>query len=199
MKLFAIRTGRRGFTLMELMFAVSIGIVAMGGVVLLLVQAGLEHRNGLANATVEENAYVLEAQMTSCLRSKSSTQGITPDYSTAVTDGGGVTLGYRSIFVFTPTNNTYITGRIQYDATSGAVVCIPNVTQPTAQSLWATNRINSRLNNLYFSSSYNLDGSLNASLVRVTFDMDDNNFSLQATNRNAAHVYRSFAVQLRTD
>ena len=199
MKMLSLRSPRRAFTLMELMFAVSIGIMVMGGIMLLLVQVGVEQRNGLASATVELNGYVLESQITSCLRSKSGTQGFTPDYATAVTDGGGNPLGYKSIFVFSPTTNGYVMGRIQFDSASGVVRFIPDVSSPNTQSLWATNSINSRLNALYFSNSYNLDGSLNASLVRVSFDLDDNGISMRSTNNNPTRAFRSFAVQLRSD
>jgi hypothetical protein len=199
MKIFSTKSHRAGYTLIELMFAITAALTVTGAIVLLMVQAGIEQCKGLASATVEQKAYTLESQIINTLRMMSANQGFTPDYGTAVTDSGGNTLGYKSIVLFAPTNGNYLTGRIQYDPTSGAVTYIPNVTSPATQSVWATNAVNSRLTKMYFSQSFNLDGSLNSSLVRVTFAMDDNGISMQATNINPASVQRSFAVQLRND
>ena len=62
-----------------------------------------------------------------------------------------------------------------------------------------TNSPNVVLRRFYFSSSLNLDGSQNNSLVNVTFQMDDNGYSKQNTAYNIANIYRSFSVQMRCD
>jgi Tfp pilus assembly protein FimT len=199
MKIISAHSRRAGYTLIELMFAISAALTVTGAIVLLMVQAGLEQRKGLASATVEMKAHALESQIISCLRAKSVNQGIWTDVGTKVTDGAGNTLGYQAIQVSTPNSGGYITGRIQFNSAAGTVIYIPNVTSAATQDLWATNSVNSRLTKFYFSPSLNLDGSLNSSLVRVTFAMDDNGFSQQATNINPASVQRNFAVQLRND
>ena len=189
---------RRAFTLIELMFALTIGLVVAGSAVLLMFQSAQEQRRGLAAASVEENAYLLQSRISGVLRTSSSSLGLQPDYGTTVYDSTGTNvLGYGSVLVFTPTNGTYVTGRINYTPASGTVIYIPNVTG-TAQTLWMTNSQTCRLTNLLFSLSANLDGSPNSSLVNVNFLMDDNGFNRFSTN-NPANIFRSFSIQMRND
>ena len=80
MKLASVNAGgracRRAFTLVELMVAMSVGVILAGTVVLLLIQAGSEEQRGYADSTVEERAYILQADVTSCLRGMSSGYGM---------------------------------------------------------------------------------------------------------------------------
>ena len=72
---------RRAFTLVELMVAMSIGVIVAGTVVLLLIQAATEQQRGYSDSTIEERAYTLQANITSCLRGMSSGFGMTAGYS----------------------------------------------------------------------------------------------------------------------
>lgn len=198
MKLSSITFSRRAFTLIELMFAVGIGLVVAGSAVMLIFQSAKEQRRGLAAVAVEVNSHLLQAKISACLRSASGNQGVTPDYSTRVLDGGGNLLGYETVFIFTPTNGGYASGRIKYTAAAGTVIYTPNLSV-TAQEMWMTNTPTSRLTNLLFNTSFNLDGSINSSLVNVSFLMDDNNFSSQNRTNNTASVFRNFCIQMRND
>jgi type II secretory pathway pseudopilin PulG len=126
----AARISRRAFTLAELMVATAVGMGLAGTVALLLVQSATEQRNGFADTTVEEEAYTLQANITTCLRSMSATQGLTPNYSSGLYDTNGNLLGYQSVFIFYPTNGTYIMGSIGYNSSSGQVLYTPNVLAP---------------------------------------------------------------------
>ncbi len=199
MKFSSITFRRRAFTLIELMFAVSIGLVVAGAAVMLIYQSAKEQRRGLAAASVEAKSHLLQAKISSCLRSASANQGVTLNYSTAVIDAGtGNTNGYESIFIFTPTNGGYALGSISYTAASGTVVYTPNMAA-TTQELWMTNSATTRLTNFLFNTTFNLDGSINASLVNVSFLMDDNNYSTPNPVNNPANVARSFSIQMRND
>ena len=189
---------RRAFTLIELMFATTVGLVVAGSVVMLMFLSAQEQRRGLAAASVEENTYILQSKISTCLRSASGNQGITPDYSTPVLAPNGLVLGYETVLVFTPTNGGYVSGRIKYTAATGTVIYTPNLSA-AAQELWMTNSATSRLTNFLFSTSLNLDGSPNSSLVNVSFLMDDNGYTRQNTNNNLASVIRSFCIQMRND
>ncbi len=191
--------GQRAFSLIELMMALGIGLVLGGTVILLLLQAAKEQRKGMVNATVEQKAYGLQANITACLRSASANQGITPDYSSGLLDASGNLLGYGTIFVFCPTNGGYLTGLIQYTRASGRVLYTPNVLTPSTQQLWMTNSQTAALTNLCFSTSFNPDGSKNSSLVNVRFQMDDRGYSQSNPTNNPASIYRSFSVQMRND
>ena len=113
------------------MVATAVGVGLAGTVVLLLVQSATEQRNGFADTTVEEEAYTLEADITTCLRSMSANQGLTPDYSSGLYDSNRNLLGYQSVFIFYPSNGAYITATISYNSSSGQVVYTPNVVTPS--------------------------------------------------------------------
>lgn len=190
---------RRAFTLIELMFAVSIGLVVVGAAVMLIYQSAKEQQRGLAAVSVEITSHLLESKISACLRSASGNQGATLDRSTVVIDAvTGNTNGYESIFVFTPTNGAYTLGSIRYTAASGSVVYKRDVTA-AAQELWMTNSATSRLTNFLFNTSFNLDSSFNSSLVNISFLMDDNGFSTRSPSNNPANVFRNFSIQMRND
>jgi prepilin-type N-terminal cleavage/methylation domain-containing protein len=195
----AHRLSRRGFTLVELLIAITVGIGLSGTVVLLLVQSATEQRNGLADMTVEEAAYTLEGNITACLRSMSANQGLTPNYGSGLLDTNGNLLGYQSVFLFYPSNGTYITASISYNPSSGQVLYTSNTSASSTETLWMTNSPTVALTKLYFSTSFNLDGSQNNSLVNVVFQMNDNGFSQQSPINNPASIMRNFSVQMRND
>ena len=195
MRRVSIQLSRRAFTLIELLFATGIGLVVAGVVVLLLVQTGREQNSGLASAMVERYTHTLQSKISGVLRGVSVNQGVTPDYST-----GTLINGYKSIIVFNATNGGYVAGKISFDDTSGRVTYTPDNAIPATQELWMTNTVTCRLKDLRFNTSFNLDGSDNASLVTVSIKMDDNEFSQHDTNATyPASVERKFAIQMRND
>jgi len=192
--------GRRAFTLMELMIASVIGLVLAVGVVGLLLQASAEQRRGLGDSTVEEKAYMLQTEITACLRSMSVNEGMQPNYTTAVDyPGTSNIMGYTSVNVFYPTNGSWITANITFNSTNGQVIYTPNVLASTSQILWMTNGATMLLTNLVFSPSFNSVGAQNNSLVNVQFQMNDNGYSNQNPTNNVASVFRNFSVQMRND
>ncbi|MEJ0090052.1 MAG: prepilin-type N-terminal cleavage/methylation domain-containing protein [Limisphaerales bacterium] len=194
--------GRRsGFTLVELMVAMSVGLVVAGTVVMLLVQASREQRRGFAATTVEENAHNLQARITSALRSMSANFGITPDINTPVTNSSGNVVGYRAIVGFKANGGgTYTSQRLGFDASSGNFSFTPSYsTAPANQIVWMTSGQKVVLRKLFFRNSLNPDLSQNNSLINVSFQMDDNGFSQQNLTNNPANIIRSFAVQMRCD
>lgn len=197
MKLFSNVFSNRAFTLIELMFATSVGLVVAGSVVMLMFQSAQEQKRGMAAAGVEVKAHLLEAKISACLRSASGNQGITPDYSTTVVDAFGLP-AYESIIFFTPTNGGYVQGRIKYNAASGQVIYIPNIAT-AAQEIWMTNSTSCRLTNFLFRTSNNLDSSPNSSLVSISFLVDDNGYAPQNRTNNPASVFRDFFIQMRND
>jgi prepilin-type N-terminal cleavage/methylation domain-containing protein len=191
---------RRAFTLVELLVASSVGAVMAGSVVLLLYQSATEQRNGFADMTVEEKAYTLQANLTACLRSMSANQGLTPDYSSGLMDTNGNLLGYQSVFVFSPaTNGGYTTANISCVSSNGLVVYTPDISAPSVQTVWMSNTTTAVLNQFCLSTSLNLDGSQNGSLVNVRVQMNDNGFSGQGSVNNPTSIYRNFSVQMRND
>jgi hypothetical protein len=195
----ATRIARRAFTLAELLVATAVGSGLGGTVLLLLCQTATEQRCGFADMTVEEKAYILQADITACLRSMSANQGMTPDYSSGLYDTNGNLLGYQSVFVFYPTNGAYITANIHYNASSGQVAYTTNILDSSSQTVWMSNSPTAALTEFCFSGSFNLDGSQNNSLVNVFFQMNDNGFSQQNTLNNPTSLFRNFSVQMRND
>jgi prepilin-type N-terminal cleavage/methylation domain-containing protein len=197
---FCSGTCRRAFTLVELMVAMSVGVILSGAVVYMLWQAATEQQRGYSDMTVEERAYILQANLTSYLRGMSSGLGMTVNSTNQFLIGTNV-IGYTTVYVFQPNTNgsSYKTAKISADLTKGTVVFTPDITVPGVSSLWFTNSANSVLRKLYFTTSQNLDGSANNSLVNVAFQMDDNGYSKQNSTNNIANIYRSFSVQMRAD
>jgi hypothetical protein len=182
------------------MVAMGLGLFVAGAVVMLLYQAAKEEMQGLADTTVEQCAYTLQAKLTMCLRGMSSNQGLTPNYGTAVTDANGDLLGYSAIYVFLAnTNGTYTAEQISFDSESGQVLYTPNVANSASRVMWSTNGLTMAVHKLYFSSSFNPDGSQNNSLVNVTIQMDDNGFSGQNPTNNPASICRNFSIKMRSD
>jgi prepilin-type N-terminal cleavage/methylation domain-containing protein len=191
---------RRAYTLVELLVATAVGTSVAGIVLLTLCQTATEQRCGFADMTLEEKAYQLRANLTSCLRTMSANQGMTPDYTSGLYDGNGNLLGYQSIFVFYPSNGTYISGEISYNSAAQSVTYVSNILSSSSTSvLWASSNSSAGLTQFYFTSSYNVDGSQNNSLVNVQFQMNDNGFSGPTVQNNAATLFRSFSVQMRND
>jgi prepilin-type N-terminal cleavage/methylation domain-containing protein len=190
---------RRAFTLVELMVAMAVGLGLAGTVVLLLLQSATEQRNGFADTTVEEQAYILQSDITGCLRSMSATMGLTPNWPSALYNTNGILLGYQSVFVFYPTNGGYLTASITYKPSTGQVIYTPNIATPSIQTQWMTNNASAVITELCFSTSWNLDGSQNGSLVNVLLQMNDHGFSQQNPANNPASIYRNFSVQMRND
>jgi prepilin-type N-terminal cleavage/methylation domain-containing protein len=189
----------KAFTLVELLVATAIGSVLAGTVLLLLCQTATEQRYGFADMSVEEKAYALRANIASCLRSMSANQGMTPDYSSGLFDANSNLLGYQSIYVFSPSNGTYIAGNIAYNSATGSVIYTSNILNLSSQTVWMSNSPTAQLTEFCFTSSFNPDGSKNNSLVNVLFEMNDNGFSQQNPNNNPASIYRNFSVQMRND
>jgi len=142
---------------------------------------------------------MLEANITTCLRSMSANQGLTINYSSSLITNG-ITNGYQSVSMFLPTTNgAYMTANISYNSASGQVSYTPNVSTPSIQTVWMSNSSTVMLTELYFNTSYNLDGSQNNSLVNVVFQMNDNGFSQQSPTNNPASIFRNFSVLMRND
>jgi len=199
--LLSSRRFARGFTLPEVLVAGSIGVIITGFIMTLLLDSGAEARLGFGVATVEDQAYYLEGQLTRNLRGMSANQGVTPDRSTMCYAGNGAFLGYHGIYAFQLlTNGTSVTEHIVYDPTHGTVTCVTNTAAAaTSTVIWFTNSANCVVSNLWFNTSVNLDGSDNASLVNVVLEMNDNGYAERNSTNNTAAIYRSFAVQLRGD
>jgi prepilin-type N-terminal cleavage/methylation domain-containing protein len=195
---FFSQPGSRAFTLVELMIAMSIGILLAGTVSYLLVQASMEEQRGYSDTTIEESAYKLQANIVNCLRCMSSGYGFTPLSTSQV---GTNTQWFSSIYVFQPNTNgsSYTTAEISANTINGSVTYTPNITAPLTQVVWFTNSPSVVLRKLYFFKSNNLDGSANTALVNVGIQMDDNGYSLQNATNNIANIYRFFSVQMRCD
>ena len=193
----------RGFTLVELMTASVIALIITGSAVMLLFYSSREGMKGICNATVEETAYIIQNNLINTIRSMSAANGMTPDTVTACYDSNSNLLGYRAIYTFTVnSNNALTTSRFYYDTNASAVVYVPDITQTNTKVYWGTNSKYCKVQNLYFTSSYNLDGSFNSSLVNCFLQVSDNSWS---TNSNygapndAATIFRTFSVLMRAN
>jgi prepilin-type N-terminal cleavage/methylation domain-containing protein len=194
-------SGRRaGFTLPEVIMASLISLVVAGTLVFLLWQGALEQRQGLALATVEQVSHQLEARLIECLRTKSANQGLSPDFTTAVYDSDSHLLGYERVFLFyCNSDGSYRREQLALDSGTKRAIHTPDVTKPSVQVILNPTNSAVALRQLYFNRSFNLDGSVNASLVNVCFAMDDNGAGRHSPTNNPASIYRTFSVRMRSD
>lgn len=194
------KIGQQAFTLVELMVAASIGVILAGTVVLLLIQAAKEQLRGFSDMTVEERAYTLQANITSCLRGSSSGNGMQPVAASQVLNGATV-IGYKSINIFKPNfdGTAFTVGNITANWDTGEVIYTPDISHPATTTLWMSNSPGVVLKKLYFATHLRLDGSQNNQLAYVNFRMNDNGTSPQNPANNVADIERSFSVQLRAE
>ena len=189
---------RSGFTLPELLIASSVSLLISGFVLSLLWLAVKEDRLGLGCATVEEQAYVLQGNLTKTLRIMSANQGMSPDYSMPYTASSGNVVGYHGAYLFKyMTNGSYATEHIVFNSTNGTVTFTDTSGSSAATTVWGTNTSTCIVSNVWFNSSLNPDGSVNSSLVNVALVLNDNGFAGENPTNNCASIYRSFSVQLR--
>ncbi len=194
--------GRGAFTLLELLIATSVGLVITGSVVMLLLQAAVEQRRGLADATVEQQAYTLQSTIMNQIRILSANEGVL--FGSPATDATGTLIGYRQITVAEGPAPDYPREVIAFDSTAGQVLYNPSLSPPGSAVpnlpvVWMTNGGSCALRQLYFSPSLKPDGSPDNSLINVSFQLDDNGASGQNQTNNPASICRTFSVQMRNN
>jgi prepilin-type N-terminal cleavage/methylation domain-containing protein len=198
---FSSEPSRLAFTLVELMVAMTVGLILGGTVVYLLVQAAKEQQRGYSDTTVEEKAYMLQANIASCLRGMSCAYGITGSPTNQIVNTNTGYTVWTKIYAFQPNTNgtAFTTCSISGDPVSGAVVYTPNIAVPSSSVVWLTNSANVKLVRFWFENNQNFDLSNDNTLVNVVFELNDNGFSSQNATNNVADIYRRFSIQMRCD
>jgi len=186
---------RRGFTLVELMVAIAIGMVVLGSTMILLLESAKEQKRGLADATVEQAAADLESRLIGYLRVMSAREGII--FSVPAKDTGGNVIGYSSIIGAQGPAPDYPRQQITFDANTGKVLFYANRTLTNAATMIIKNQRNLAVRQACFSPSLKLDGTTDNSLINVLLRLDDNGASGRTLSPNPASVWRTFSVRMR--
>ncbi len=185
----------RGFTLLELMVASSVGTMIAAGSLLLLLESAKEDRRGFADANVEQSASVLQSKLMGYVRVMSATEGVV--FATPATGESGTLLGYKSLIM--ARGPDYPREEISFNPTDGRVLYKPNRGTTAGQIMLMQNGGNVALRILCFSPSLKTDGTPDNALVNVFFKMDDQGFSRRPADQNPASICRSFSVRMRNN
>ncbi|NGO38148.1 hypothetical protein G4L39_01895 [Limisphaera ngatamarikiensis] len=185
-----------GYTLVELMVAVSIGILLAGGGVFLLVEAARENLRTVADATVEQESAQLQARIQGLLRQMSSAEGAV--FILPVSEVVGLPTGFQAVIVGRGPTPDFPRAELRFDPQTGRVWFRENRLQPATETTLFENRPGRVvLRQLVFAPSLKADGSTDNGLIRVFMEMDDDGFGRRRPEMNSARVLRSFVVKMR--
>ena len=185
----------RGFTLIELMVAVSVGTMVIAGPMLLLLESAREQRRGLADATVEQAAGKLQSQLVGYLRPMSANESVI--FSAPATNSAGAIIGFTSIIMAAGPAPDYPRQQITFDAADGKVMYYLDRSLPNTAILIVQNQSNMVVRQVCFSPSLKMDGTPDNALINVLIQLDDNGSSGRTVTPNPASIWRTFSVRMR--
>ncbi|MCS7089262.1 MAG: hypothetical protein RMN51_05880 [Verrucomicrobiota bacterium] len=191
-----IRIRFAAYTLVELMVAISIGILLAGGGVFLLVEAVRENLRSVADARVEQEAAELQARLLRLLREMSSFEGAV--YVLPVSGTGTIGTAYNGLIVARGPAPDFPRAELRFDATSRRVWFRENRLNATTETVLFESRPGRVvLRQLTFAPTVKADNTTDNSLVRVYFEMDDDGFGRRRATANTSRVFRTFSVKMR--
>jgi len=191
-----MRWAGRGYTLVELMVSVSIGILLAGGGVFLLVEAARENLRTVADATVEQESAQLQARIQGLLRQMSGYEGAV--FVVPVGETLGLATAFQGVIVGRGPAPDFPRAELRFDPQAGRVWFREDRLKPQTETTLFENRPGRVvLRQLVFAPSIKSDGSTDSSLIRVFLEMDDDGFGRRAPEVNSARVFKSFVVKMR--
>lgn len=192
------RKRQQAFTLAELMITSSVATLVLGSVMVLLLQTAMEHRRGLAEATLEQEVGGLQNGVLRILRSMSAEQGAIA--SDPVTTGQGSILGFRRVVVARGSAPEFPREAVFFDANTRRVIHDPNLAMSGDEQVLMESRPGSYvLRDVYFLPSIKSDSTPDPSLLNIVIELDDDGFSASARpgSTNVTTLLRTFTVKMR--
>jgi hypothetical protein len=179
---------------MELIFAGSITVLALGSLALIMVQTAVEQRQGLAQASLEQEANHVVDRLAVLLRSMSASESAL--FGNPLTSNPNY---YRRLIVAQGESASQPREEILFVANLNCLLHRSDVTRTNVVVLSAPSAT-SVLRDLYFYPSFKNDGSLDSTTLNVALRVDDNGYggrrSPLGTSRPFS-VSRYFAVKMR--
>ena len=190
----------RGFTLPELMVAVSIAMLISGTTMLLLVQSAQTNASVFSDASLEEAANLLQSKIASHVRTMGGGGGAQAAIYTNLTGSvapPGLFYVLRVPYTLTGIGNVAME-QIRYDPNAGTISYVSNYAAASCipEILLATNA-NVRVGTFGFFPSIkgNGDNTLDNSLANVNVELIHTTY-FPKTKTNI--VWRTFSVRMRT-
>jgi len=192
------RRHRDGFTLVEMMFAWSIGLLIAGGGVLLVLEAAKENARSVADMSLEQAASDLESRVVECLRTMSAREAVV--YTSPAEDGGETYRAYRSVIVARGPAPDFPRSELRFEPDSGRVVFLSNRLVTASQKVLMQNQTNRFVvRNLCFFPAIKSDTTPDNSLINVVIELDDDGASARRTASNFARIQRTLSVKMRNN
>jgi len=182
------------YTVIEVIFAGSITTLALGSLSLIMVQTAVEHRTGLAQSSLEQEANQVADRLTILLRNMSASESTlfgnpvpsnTNCYRRLIVAQGESASHPREELLFLP-DRYLLLHRADITRTNFSVL-----TQPSATCI---------LRDLQFYPSFKNDGSLDSTTLNVELRVDDDGYGGRrgpSGTRRPYTVSRFFAVKMR--
>lgn len=185
-----------GHTLVELMVALSIGVVLAGGGVFLLIEAARENLRTVADATVEHEAALLQARLTRLLREMSCAEGAV--YFLPAATVFDMPTAYHGLIVARGPSPDFPRAELRYDTANGRLWFRENRASASTEVTLFENRPGRvLLRQVQWAPGIKADGSTDSTVIRIFFRMDDDGFGRRPSDVNSSQVFRSFAVKMR--
>ncbi|MGO9203042.1 MAG: prepilin-type N-terminal cleavage/methylation domain-containing protein [Limisphaerales bacterium] len=191
--------GRGGFTLSEVMIAMSIGLLVGGTTLLLLIQSAQTNAMVFSDVTLDEAANTLQSKIVSHIRAMGGgggAQGAVYTNLPGAVAPPGLCYYLRVPYQMADVGSTAL-AQIGYDPASGTITYCTNYTSPTGQEILLSTNANVTVASFGFFPSIkgNGDNTLDLTLANVEIELVHTTFfPMPKTNT----VWRTFSVRMRT-
>ncbi len=186
---------RAGMTLVEVLIASAIGVGAIGGLMMLMLEVVKEQRKTLADATLQQAAGNLQDQLTRAIRDMSENESVIFGDKTAE-NGADV---YRKIIVAKGQAPDYPREEIAFNSTQKNVLYDPDRAVPGDITYYFKTNAVVAVRKLFFYPSLKSGGVPDSSTLNIWLEMDDCGSSGRRLGNGfkTNTILRTFTVKMR--
>lgn len=185
----------RASSIVEIMIASTIAIMATGSLLMLVVQVGKEQRQTLAEASLQQDAGIVQDKLSILLRQMSVTESVI--YTDAVTGQPGL---YRKIIMAKGEAPDFPREEVWFDPNALTLYHDPDRnTSGNTLTMFGTNNL-AVIRNLYFYPSMKASANPDSTTVNMILEVDDNGNAGEldeAGNPSRVSIFRYFTIKLR--
>lgn len=184
-----------GYTVMEVMMAGSITVLVLGALLTLVLQLAKEQKFGLADGSVQQQAGLVEDQITQILRSMNVTEGSM--FADPVSGSPGC---FRRIIVAEGQAPVFPREELYFNPTSLRLIHDPNRAVGGDEVVLCKPAAFSTLRDLYFYPSLKTGNLTDSTAVNVVMKLDDDGYSMRKDSSGSIKrmsVNRYFTVKFR--
>jgi hypothetical protein len=184
-----------GYTVMEVMMAGSITVLVLGALLMLVLQLAKEQKFGLADGSVQQQAGMVEDQITQILRSMNVTESTV--FADPVSGSPGC---FRRIIVAEGQAPVFPREELYFNPTSLQLIHDPNRAVGGDDVVLCKANAFSTLRDLYFYPSLKTGNLTDSTAVNVVMKLDDDGYSMRKDSSGGIKkmsVNRYFTVKFR--